>query len=209
MDIGHRYQQWTGITRIINCPFAFELWTLDFELNSPDVFQSILIVESTMHTRWHLSVVTSPVAVCSSHCSITAVPHLLHCHPPPLLATPPVQELQELQELQEVQGATLTSGPGADTGRGPLLALGGVQQQPCAVSMCTLRTRGGPQANTKCLYRYYRKSFQKCIQDNCIKHQSVLCSLTLSWKYRGVCYCLQLTYLQSTLHVGLAWLLAR
>ena len=59
MDIGHRYQQWTGITRIINCPFAFELWTLDFELNSPDVFQSILIVESTMHTRWHLSVVTS------------------------------------------------------------------------------------------------------------------------------------------------------
>ena len=82
MDIGHRYQQWTGITRIINYPFAFELWTLDFELNSPDVFQSILIVESTMHTRWHLSVVTSPVAVCSSLCSITAVPHLLHCHPP-------------------------------------------------------------------------------------------------------------------------------
>ena len=63
-----------------------------------------------------------------------------------------MQELQELQELQEVQGATLTSGPGADTGRGPLLALGGVQQQPCAVSMCTLRNRGGPQANTKCLH---------------------------------------------------------
>ena len=51
MDIDINNEQEFTITRIINYPFAFELWTLDFELNSPDVFQSILIVESTMHTR--------------------------------------------------------------------------------------------------------------------------------------------------------------
>ena len=135
-----------------------------------------------------------------------------HCRPPSASLSPapspghppPVQELQELQEVQELQGATLTSGPGADTGRGPLVALGGVQQQPCAVSMCTLRARGGPRTNTKCLHRYLRKSFQKCIYGHCM-HQSVLCSLTLSWKYRGVC--LQFIY---NLHFILAsWLLAR